>query len=376
MLNQEERGKLRRYLAQEFSLAELTDIAFDLNCPLQHLPRETKEMFANELVHHQDQRRRLGCLVYAATGLRANPEMSRLLDKLPACERGVKLQIVLPQNSLEKVDRFCELLADYLGVEPEQMMLIAAAQGSLRLLVGVNEAVIDFQAFLQRSRRQWEQLPIISMVLFSTLKPEMRAAWRWIYEHAPSVREGDFLRPSIFWQEAMKQCAQPAGRQDESAVPPAPPAPPPSSSLPPAAGTINPPYTTMTGNPMPLPGHTRSDGRYQWFHIVYYTPGDFLPQIQPGDWVLADTRPEHDLLAAPEQLVLLMVDSQIDGTIPVIPHQSLPAAAHLVLARLVPQADGAADVAVAAELNPTDPPTPVPSANVLGVVVGSWRPVE
>jgi hypothetical protein len=213
------------------------------------------------------------------------------------------------------------------------------------------------------------------MVLFSTLKPEMRVVWRWTYEHAPFVQEEEFLRPSIFWQEAMKQCAQSAGRQDDMVGPlPPPPSPSPTSSLP-VAGEINPPYTTMTDNPMPLPGHTRSDGRYQWFHVSYYTPGDFLPHIQPGDWLLADTHPDHDLLTAPEQLVLLMVESQIDGTIPIIAHQSLPAAAQLVLARLVLPAERAVDVVAHAELNLTAAPIPVSLTNIMGVVVGSWRSV-
>ena len=129
---------------------------------------------------------------------------------------------------------------------------------------------------------------------------------------------------------------------------------------------------------MPLPDHLLTDERYAWYLVQTRPLSDFMPNINEGDWLLVDLQPGFDQdLQDTEQPILVVMNKDIDDTIRIRPLDSnehfqriyLVTLADKPRSFLVDQATGT--VSFSQEL----PAIGVNRDEILGVVVGFWRPM-
>jgi hypothetical protein len=189
-------------LEERFGLEELKTLAFDLCGDYELFAYGGKPVFARELVHYFERRDRLHCLVTEVLKLRPDNDLRQLLAKLPPCAPDIKLQVIVALELLEDVSEVIEGLAKDLHLTEKEIMLVGLAQASIRLLVSLPERAADV-AIASRIRSV-DEYRITSIDLFDSLDPASQKAWRFVACNWPPDVEGNVLRPTISWEDALE----------------------------------------------------------------------------------------------------------------------------------------------------------------------------
>ena len=198
-----ERAKLKTYLIEFFNRDELEDIVFDLSISLGSFGEGiTKSKFVRELIKYCERRKLVDCLLLEITRRRdqAHEILGELLAKFGACLPGKKVQIILRAEELTiPLEQLRKMIADVCpNVSKEEIVIIAAATGSVRLLLGLSEqGAIELLA--ARSQMQ-DILPINSIESFTDLGMENQKTWRSLAKTYPAPNYGT-LRLIANWQE-------------------------------------------------------------------------------------------------------------------------------------------------------------------------------
>jgi FixJ family two-component response regulator len=198
-----EKARLRRFLADRFSLDDLENLAFDLGVD-HELFSHKKQGLSRELIEYFERRDRLSCLVTEVLKQRRDNELVQLLAKLPAYLPSTKIQIIVSADLLEDVSGLLGELATRLNVTSDQVVLIGAAQGSMRLLVGLPENVADLRILTEIRSLGNEKYRVDSTVSFDSLDLITQKAWRLIARDYPPNREGNTLRPTVSWRDGLE----------------------------------------------------------------------------------------------------------------------------------------------------------------------------
>ncbi|MCA9897483.1 MAG: hypothetical protein H6654_11455 [Ardenticatenaceae bacterium] len=142
----------------------------------------------------------------------------------------------------------------------------------------------------------------------------------------------------------------------------------------------SPPINNMGTNqpPVPVPGHRQISQRYEWYVVEWRPASGLLPEINSGDWLLVDLQPDlTEHVQDTEQPILVVMDEKIEGTIRVRPFESR-GRHRIYLATLEDSPTGqfwldeeTGTVTFSAEMVKID----VNRNEILGVVVGFWRPM-
>jgi SNF2 family DNA or RNA helicase len=193
-------AELRKSLIQFFSLGELKDIAFDLEVDYETLSICSKAELARELILYLERRDRIGELLVEVSTLR--PDIKELLtppDNKPSTIRG-KVQIDASDESIT-LTRLSDDLVLNLQISANSVSIIAAAQGSLRLLLGLPKESIE----LLESKFAANAVEYITAVTrFEELGKIGQIAWRLIAtEQPPRVVEGQ-LHATALWRDAVR----------------------------------------------------------------------------------------------------------------------------------------------------------------------------
>lgn len=130
---------------------------------------------------------------------------------------------------------------------------------------------------------------------------------------------------------------------------------------------------------IPVLGHRLLEERYEWYRVEVRPSSDFMPEINPGDWLLVDLQPRLTKnLKDTEQPILVVKKEEIDGTIRVRPLESRERYQRIYLVTLADSPTGSfwvdeatGTVTFSSEMAEIG----INRNEILGVVVGFWRPM-
>jgi hypothetical protein len=130
---------------------------------------------------------------------------------------------------------------------------------------------------------------------------------------------------------------------------------------------------------IPVPGHRHTNQRYEWYLVEIRPSSGLLPEINPGDWLLVDLQPNlPDDVQDTEQPILVVMDRQIEGTIRVRPLEPKERYQRVYLVTLADSPTGSfwrdketGTVTFSPKMAKID----INRREILGVVVGFWRPM-
>lgn len=171
------RSSLRLYLTERFNMSELKNLCFDLGVDYEMFPHQTKGELSRELLAYFERTENLSCLVTEVVKQRPDDEMVALLAELGGCSPRSKVQIVLPADKLKNRKKLLSELARVLGVSTDEVMLIATAAGSIRLLVSLPAEPADRLVTLNPDHLG-DAYEVTSIATFESLSPEEQDAWR------------------------------------------------------------------------------------------------------------------------------------------------------------------------------------------------------
>lgn len=208
---------------------------------------------------------------------------------------------------------------------------------------------------------------------------EQQATLRKLMDERPKTEKSAHDQP----EEALPQDEE----ADNSPAKPEPPAtqPDPEAKTKPDdkiehATDASLPINNMGTNqpPVPVPGHRQISQRYEWYVVEWRPASGLLPEINSGDWLLVDLQPDlTEHVQDTEQPILVVMDEKIEGTIRVRPFESR-GRHRIYLATLEDSPTGqfwldeeTGTVTFSAEMVKID----VNRNEILGVVVGFWRPM-
>lgn len=143
------------------------------------------------------------------------------------------------------------------------------------------------------------------------------------------------------------------------------------------------PISNMDRTPLPgipLPGHRLVEERYEWYLVEVRPPSDFFEEIHPGDWLLVDLQPRLTKdLQDTEQPILIVKKEEIDGTIRVRPLDPKDRFQRIYLVMLADSPTGSFwvdETTGTVTLSSDMAAIGVNRTEILGVVVGFWRPMQ
>ena len=203
-LDSAERARLRRFFVDHFDLDELKDLAFDLGVDSERFSQKNKPAFSRELIQYFERNDELGCLITEALKHRPDDHLMQSLAKLATCVPSVKIQIIVSADLVEDISGFLDELAARLKVTREQVVLVGAARGSLRLLIGLPGGTVDLQVLIGIHSLGNGKYPIDSITIFDSLDSVRQRAWRLVARDHPPIRRGNMLRSVASWQDMLE----------------------------------------------------------------------------------------------------------------------------------------------------------------------------
>ena len=209
-INTSERKQLRQLLINRFNLNELKNLAFDIGVDFQLFTHNEKGSFSRELIAFCERRNKLPLLIAEALGQRPDSSfLVQLSAKITALETPhKKIQIIVTEDLLEDVSEFLDELAAKLNCTQDEVVLIGAAWGSMRLLVSFPEKQAVSLSGLQNQVFADSKYQILTIVDFESLDANYQDVWRFIVHEQPPKQQGNELHPSISWNEAAKAVIQ------------------------------------------------------------------------------------------------------------------------------------------------------------------------
>lgn len=143
---------------------------------------------------------------------------------------------------------------------------------------------------------------------------------------------------------------------------------------------VPPPHSpTMEIEPMPIDGHIKQKKEYQWYQVEQRSADQQLAHIRKGDWLLVYTKLEATSGNLPQNVPLIvMYESEIDGTIMLKRHKPLqqsPPSQRIHLKRLTVETGKFVKENDHIIFTKEEQQEEINFADILGVVVGLWRPV-
>jgi hypothetical protein len=199
-----ERAGLRQFLENRFDLNDLKTLAFDLSVDFQLFSHETKRELSLGLIAYFEHRDQLSCLVTEVLRWRCDNDLAQMLTKLPPYSPSTKVQIIVSEDLLDDFSELLEKLAMKLKVSKDEVVLIGAAWGSMRLLVGLPEKAADLRVLSEIRSLGDDKYQIVSIAAFDSLEPASQKAWLLVARDWPPVRRGDVLHPIISWMDALE----------------------------------------------------------------------------------------------------------------------------------------------------------------------------
>lgn len=197
------RSQLRQVFISNFELHELKDALFDVGADFFLFAYQNKHDFSHHLLPYLEQRRRLSCFVVEMLTYRFAPAIAHLLPSLPPCQSLMKLQVVMGEVTSGWVERLTTELAERLELTREQVVVVAGATHTLRLLVALPPEA--GQRLVEVGERETWLSPIVACHAFATLDPLTRTTWRLLARRGVFGGEQGQLHPTMVWEETVRE---------------------------------------------------------------------------------------------------------------------------------------------------------------------------
>lgn len=216
-LSTEDQAALRAFLEKRFSLTELKNLAFDMGIWYEVFTHNTLPDFSRELLAFCIRQGLENCLLDRLRQLRPDENwLTTLAARLLPCDNGQKVQIVVAETLLPSMQLVLDDLARRLNISPDAITLVAAAWGSMRLLLNLPTAAL-VPKYKQITSLVDGRCRILSIEAFIFLPANVQETWRQIATISPPVLKDNTLYATIGWQTAQ---ATAGGPEVETAVPP------------------------------------------------------------------------------------------------------------------------------------------------------------
>jgi hypothetical protein len=171
------RKELREILISRFNLRELRDLCFDLGINHEFFDHHNIGDFSRELVNYYDRRNQIGNLVAQIKETRKDIDITRLTPFIGLSKPRTKIQIIIDDEAIEKhtMEEIIERLAGEFRIPRDEISIMGAAWGTIRLLLSVPEANYDVN------------IKGIKIIEYEDLPDEDKHVWREIFSNHPSA---------------------------------------------------------------------------------------------------------------------------------------------------------------------------------------------
>ncbi len=176
-LNSEDRAQLREFLAERFNLDEMKTLCFDLGLDYEVFPHATKSELSRELIAYFERHDKMGCLVAAMVKVRPDEWLTQVLAQVSRCRSHEKVQIVLSNDKIKSRPDLKQKLAELLGISTDEVMIIATAPGSLKVLLGLPPREAGKLVALSLPY-QLDDYEIIAVTPYVKLSPAAQLRWQ------------------------------------------------------------------------------------------------------------------------------------------------------------------------------------------------------
>lgn len=187
-LTSQERRYLHRFLTERFNLSELKTLAYYQNYPFEDYPHDTISDLAREMLQYSEREGQLGEFLKAILEERPDDELARIYARQPLPEKAarVKLELIIRQASKENAQEIRDRIARTMGWRQDEIGIIFAASGSLRLLLSVPRDKLPALLNLAKDPQFWQPYEVESARPFAELPKAEQARWyRLVMEQAP-----------------------------------------------------------------------------------------------------------------------------------------------------------------------------------------------
>lgn len=194
-------AKLRKFLAESFSIEELKDLAFDLGVDFELFAHTTKATLVRELIHYFIRRGHLRVLVLEILKIRQDACLIELLQILPPAPASKKVQVILSDSTPTDENEMRRELAKLFNVKADEIEFTSAAWGSMYLLINLPKKALDDQSLANIN----QQNHLVSVTPFSELDALSQQTWRLIAHEWPASRENGAIQPVIRWYDVARE---------------------------------------------------------------------------------------------------------------------------------------------------------------------------
>lgn len=169
-------------LMKRYNKNDLMTMAFILSIDYETIPNSTKQEFVRELILWHERRGILPNLVKEM--MKDQPDDTRLkkiLSDLESCLPRTKVQVkiyVFSKDTIVDKSKIRRLLAKMMGVDYEEIHIIAQRPGSILLLIGMPENISEKLYNLDLPFKLLEEYEITSIIPFDFLPEHSQIEWR------------------------------------------------------------------------------------------------------------------------------------------------------------------------------------------------------
>jgi len=185
-LNSEDRAQLREFLSEHFNLDEMKTLCFDLGLDYEEFPHDTKSEFSRELIIYFERHNKMGCLVAEMIKGRPDEWLTGLLAEVSSCQANEKVQIVLSNDKIKSRPDLKQKLAELLGVSTDEVMILATAAGSVKVLLGLPAPEAGKLAALSLPY-QLDEYEIVSVTPYAKLPTAVQQSWHTAVMHTSAI---------------------------------------------------------------------------------------------------------------------------------------------------------------------------------------------
>lgn len=220
-LSTKEQAALRAFLEERFSLTELKNLAFDMGIWYEVFTHTTLPDFSRELLAFCIRRGLENCLLDKARQLRPDENwLTMLAARLPPCDNGQKVQIVVAETLLPAMQLVLEDLARRLNIPSDAITLVAASWGSMRILLSLPTAALDSD-YKQIASLVNGRYHVLSIEAYIFLDATTQETWRQIATmYPPMLKDGGFYA-SVGWETVYETVKAATGEKAPVSLPPA-----------------------------------------------------------------------------------------------------------------------------------------------------------
>lgn len=186
-LSGQDRRFLHRFLTERFNLSELKTLAYYESYPFEDYRHDTISDMAREMLQYFEREGRLSAFVYAVLQERPDDELARIYAALPLPEKTarVKLELIIRNAGRENAQEIRDRIARALGWQTEDVGIIMAVAGSLRMLLSVPADKAPALLALARDPDAWRPYEVVSAIPYEQLPEVGRGRWRRLVVERP-----------------------------------------------------------------------------------------------------------------------------------------------------------------------------------------------